>query len=257
MVGASGRLGRCILKALTQAAFLKQFNLVAAIVSMQSAYLDRVVSDEPGLDALDSSLRFSANLSKYLDKPDLVDVIIDCSTPESSMHTLGLAKLLNKKLVLCATGFNPEQLDQITQAAKTMSIVFAPNTSIGMNLTNALTKWLAEKVPLETDIQVLETHHIYKKDAPSGSAKQLANSIHQAGERRQGAYPIVTSMRMGETVGEHTLFFNFAGEQIQITHKAFDRSVFAVGALTAANWLNQVIHPGFYTMEDVLLLNTK
>jgi 4-hydroxy-tetrahydrodipicolinate reductase len=239
---------------LAKPAYSEQFNLVAAIVSMQSPLKDKPVSHETGLD---TSLLFSANLSKYLDHPNLIDVIIDCSLPESSMHTLELAKLSNKKVVLCVTGFNPEQLDNIAKAAQTLPLVVAPNTSIGMNLTHVISKWIAEKVPLGTDIQILETHHIHKKDAPSGAARQLANGVHQAGKLRQLDYPTITSMRQGETVGEHTLFFNFEGEQIQLTHKAFDRSIFALGAISAATWLNQITQPGFYTMEDVMLLNAK
>ncbi len=247
VIGAAGRLGLCVLKALSQPEFAAQFNLVGAIVSSQSACRDKPVAL---LSALRTKLLFSENLQAHLDQ---TDVIIDCASAESTLQTLALAKAAQKKLIICATGFNAEQLNQIKQAAKTLPIVFAPNTSIGLNLTNAVAKWLGSKTPDHTDIQIIETHHVHKKDAPSGAAKQLAETVFEATD----AHPSITSLRIGETVGEHTLLFTLNGEQIQLTHKAFDRSIFALGALRAATWVNQLNKPGYYTMDDVLLLNEK
>jgi 4-hydroxy-tetrahydrodipicolinate reductase len=245
VVGAAGRLGLCVLKSLLQPEFADKINLVGAIVSNQSGYKNRPVVSEIGLK---SSLVFSDDLSAYIKQ---ADVILDCSSPESSMQTLALAKSAHKKLILCATGFTATQLDNIKQTAQVIPIVFAPNTSIGLNLTNAVTKLLCTKIPGNTDIQIIETHHVHKKDAPSGAAKQLANTVNAFTDSQ----PVITSMRIGETIGEHTVLFTLNGEQIQLTHKAFDRSIFALGALRAATWLNRVIQPAFYTMDDVLLLN--
>lgn len=244
VVGAAGRLGLCILKALSQPEFSGKFSLIGAIVSPQSACRGKPVAL---LSALRTKLLFSENLQNTLEN---TDVIIDCSSPESTLQTLELAKSARKKLVICATGFTAEQLDYIKKSAKTFPLVFAPNTSIGLNLTNGLAKWLGAKIPEQTDIQIIETHHVHKKDAPSGAAKQLADSLFEVTD----ATPSITSLRIGETVGEHTLLFTLNGEQIQITHKAFDRSIFAIGALRAATWVNKLNQPGFYTMEDVLSL---
>ncbi len=254
VIGAAGRLGLCVLNALLHSEFLGKFNLVGAIVSKQSAHQNQPVAS---LSNLQTKLRFTNDLSQLLaSSSDIIDIIIDCSLPESSLQTVNLiqqAKLVSKKLVLCATGFSFEQQETIRQAANFLSIVFVPNASIGMNLTHALAKYAAKKIPELTDIQILETHHVHKKDAPSGAAKQLANSIEQI----TGQFPTIRSTRVGETIGEHTLLFNLNGEQIQLTHKALDRSIFALGALRAATWVNQVTQPGFYTMEDVLFLNAK
>ena len=247
VVGAAGRLGSCVLKALLQPEYAQSIYLIGAIVSTRSVYLNKPVAD---LSGLDTKINFSDDLKKHV---ALADVIIDCSLPESSMHSLALAKAMNKKIVLCATGFTTEQQATIQQVAQLIPVIFAPNTSVGMNLTNALVKWLAEKVPVATDIQILETHHVHKKDAPSGAAKQLADTVYKVTDN----HPVVTSMRLGEAIGEHTLFFTLQGEQIQLSHKAFDRSIFALGALRAAQWVNQATQAGFYTMDDVLSLNNK
>lgn len=247
VVGAAGRLGLCVLKALSQPEFVAQFNLVGAIVSPQSACRGKPVAL---LSALTTKLLFSEKLSSCLES---TEVIIDCSSPESTLQTLELAKSAGKKVVICTTGFNSEQLNQIKHVAQILPVVFAPNTSIGLNLTNGLSKWLAEKLPKDTDIQIIETHHVHKKDAPSGAAKQLANSLFDVTD----THPSITSLRIGETVGEHTLLFTLNGEQIQLTHKALDRSIFAFGALRAATWVNQLNKPGYYTMNDVLHLNQK
>lgn len=244
VVGAAGRLGLCVLKALLQPELSAQYTLVGAIVSKQSACHDKPVAL---LSGLGTKLLFSDNLEASLDN---AHVIIDCASPESSMHSLAMAKAKHKKIVLCATGFTDEKQAQIQQAAKTLPVVVAPNTSVGLNLTNALTKWLSAHIPAQTDIQIIETHHVHKKDAPSGAAKQLARTIYEVTDSEPG----ITSLRVGETVGEHTLLFTLQGEQIQITHKAFDRSIFALGALRAASWLQKQTKPGLYTMESVLEL---
>lgn len=249
LIGAAGRLGSCVLKALMQSKYSQEYNLVGAIVSKKSAYLNKSVKKIADLD-LDTDLLFSDNVEKYLSQ---LDLILDCSSPESSMHSLQLAKAANKKIILCATGFTSDQQAIIRQTAQFIPIVFAPNTSIGLNLTNAIAKFLTEKTSEKVDIQILETHHVHKKDAPSGAAKLLAETIYQATDKM----PTIDSMRVGEVVGEHTLLFTLQGEQIQITHKAMDRSIFALGALRAAKWLSQVSQPEFYTMADVLRLNTK
>lgn len=244
VVGAAGRLGLCVLKALIQPAFSAQYTLVGAIVSKQSACRDKPVAL---LSGLGTKLLFSDNLEASLEN---AHVIIDCASAESSMHSLAVAKAKHKKVILCATGFSDEQQAQIQETAKTIPVVVAPNTSVGLNLTNALAKWLGTKIPAQTDIQIIETHHVHKKDAPSGAAKQLAKTIYEATDSE----PSITSLRVGETVGEHTLLFTFQGEQIQLTHKAFDRSIFAIGALKAASWVNKINKAGLYKMDDVLQL---
>lgn len=245
VVGAAGRLGLCVLKALMQPELSAQYTLVGAIVSKQSACHDKPVAL---LSGLGTKLLFSDNLEASLEN---AHVIIDCASAESSMHSLAAAKAKHKKVILCATGFTDEQQAQIQQAAKTVPVVLAPNTSVGLNLTNALTKWLSAHIPVKTDIQIIETHHVHKKDAPSGAAKQLAKTIQTVTHNE----PNITSLRVGETVGEHTLMFTLQGEQLQITHKAFDRSIFAIGALKAATWLQKHNKAGLYTMNDVLNLN--
>lgn len=246
LVGATGRLGLSVLKMLSQAEYSKQYNLVAAIVSKNSDYLNTSVAS---LSSIHTPLLFSEDLEKFLPQ---IQVILDCSLPAASMHNLALAQSAHKKMVLCATGFTSEQQASIQLAAQNIPVVVAPNTSMGMALTNRLIKSLAEKMSamtdIQTDIQIVETHHIHKKDAPSGAAKQLAQTILEKTDKK----PLITSLRMGEVVGEHTLFFTVQGEQIQLTHRALDRSIFALGALRAAKWLAKVVQPGFYTMENVL-----
>ena len=177
------------------------------------------------------------------------DVIIDFSHPDAIDEVCRAASQHGKSLVIGTTGHSQEQRRMIQEAAQSLPIVFAPNFSVGVNVLFWLTRKAAELLERDFDPEIIETHHKMKKDAPSGTAKTLAE-ILKAEQKNQNEIPI-QSIREGEVVGEHTVIFSGPGERIELTHRAASREIFARGALRAAKWIVGR-PPGLYSMQDVL-----
>jgi 4-hydroxy-tetrahydrodipicolinate reductase len=176
------------------------------------------------------------------------DVLIEFTTPEATLAHLKDCLQYRRAMVIGTTGLNTSQLDQIKTAAKEIPIVYSPNMSVGVNVFFRLVKEAARSLPKDSTVKIVEAHHIHKKDAPSGTAKQLAQIIKEAkGEEVKD----IQSIREGEIVGDHRVFFESAFDTIELRHSAKSRSIFAQGALVAAKWLADQ-KPGFYNMEDVL-----
>jgi 4-hydroxy-tetrahydrodipicolinate reductase len=175
------------------------------------------------------------------------DVAIDFSNA-SSIHEVCSAALENERaLVVGTTGHSPEQRQLIEKTAESLPIVFASNFSVGVNALFALTRRAAEIFGSEFKPEIVETHHTQKKDAPSGTAKTLAEILKS---ELQIEIPI-ESIRKGDVVGEHTVTFVGPSERLELTHRAGSREIFARGALRAAEWV--VGKPaGLYSMQDVL-----
>lgn len=196
------------------------------------------------------------------------DVVIDFSFREATAPLAKLCAKYKKPLVIGTTGHSEAQRAEILECAKEIPIVWAGNYSIGVNLLNYLTKIAAKVLPESYDIEIVEMHHRFKKDAPSGTAEKLLNIAKQArgasddevvygrrglvGERPVGQIG-VHALRGGSVVGDHTVIFAADGERLELTHKAADRKIFALGALRAAKWLAGK-EAGLYGMEDVLEL---
>lgn len=194
------------------------------------------------------------------------DVIIDFSHPSSLNKLLEFALKTRTPVVIATTGFDEEQQAEINRAAEEIPLLQASNTSIGMNLLFSLVKQSAKALGEGVDIEIVESHHRRKKDAPSGSAKSLVQSVEQGlNEKRkivygrEGESPRETgeigvhAIRGGDIKGVHHVHFIDDMEQITLSHEAMDRKVFASGALKAGKFLiNQP--PGKYGMEDVLNL---
>ena len=170
-------------------------------------------------------------------------------------------------MVLGTTGFTDEQKQVIQEAAKDIAIVFAPNMSVGVNLTFKLLDIAARVLGDEVDIEVIEAHHRHKVDAPSGTALRMGEVVAdalgrdlsecavygregQTGERERKTIGFET-IRAGDIVGEHTVMFADIGERVEITHKASSRMTFANGAVRAAKWLDNH-DKGLFDMQDVL-----
>ena len=152
-------------------------------------------------------------------------------------------------LVVGTTGHSSEQRRVIEKAGKSLPIVFASNFSVGVNALFSLTRKAAEILGPEFDLGIVETHHCMKKDAPSGTAKTLAEILRTA--RKLDDQVPIQSIREGEVVGDHTVSFAGPGERLELTHRASSREIFARGALRAAQWI--IGKPaGLYTMQDVL-----
>jgi len=197
----------------------------------------------------------------------LGDVVIDFTDPEATLRHVEIAAENGKAMVVGTTGMDAAQQEDLEKASRKIPIVFAPNTSVGVNL---LFKVLADVAPIlgdAYDVEIFETHHRYKKDAPSGTAKKMAEVISSAlgrdldevavhgrsgmvGERKSSEIGIF-SMRGGDVVGDHTVVFAGLGDRVELTHRAHSRDTFARGAVRAALWVAGRV-PGLYDMMDVL-----
>ncbi len=199
------------------------------------------------------------------------DLLIDFTTVESSIDNLEFCKAHGKSLVIGTTGFSEGQKQVIDRAGDAIPIVFAANMSVGMNLCFHLLKQMSEVLAVDSDIEIIETHHRHKVDSPSGTALRLGEVIADTLGRdltrcavygREGidkprARDTIgfATVRGGDVVGDHTVLFASEGERVELTHKASSRMTFAKGAVRAAQWL--VGKPAnCYNMEDVLGLSS-
>jgi 4-hydroxy-tetrahydrodipicolinate reductase len=175
------------------------------------------------------------------------DVAIDFSQADSINEICRAASQHGKSLVIGTTGHSQQQRKTIEQTAHSVPIVLASNFSVGVNVLFWLTQKAAELLGSDFNPEIVETHHKMKKDAPSGTAKTLAEILKAT---RNSEIPI-QSIREGDVVGEHSVVFSGAGERLELTHRAANRGIFARGALRAAKWIVDK-PPGLYSMQDVL-----
>ena len=195
------------------------------------------------------------------------DVLIDFTRPEATLNVLSICQNAGKAMVIGTTGFSDEGLKIINQASSDIPIVFAPNMSVGVNLTLKLLETTAKVIGTDSNIEIVEAHHRHKVDAPSGTALKMGEVIANALGRdlsecavfgREGTEEPrdrqtigFSSIRGGDVVGEHTVTFFMEGERVEITHKASSRMTYANGAVKACQWLNNQEN-GLYSMQDVL-----
>jgi 4-hydroxy-tetrahydrodipicolinate reductase len=194
-------------------------------------------------------------------------VITDFTSPEASLSLLDALEGKQARLVIGTTGFDKAGIGRIAKAAKKIPIVFSPNMSLGVNLLFALTDLAAKKLGASFDIEIIEAHHRFKKDSPSGTARALGEIAASArgttyedavkngrsgitGGRTSGEIGM-HSVRGGDIVGDHTVLFAGLGERLELRHMAHSRAPLARGAVAAAKWL-AAQKPGLYTMRDVL-----
>lgn len=258
ILGANGRMGRALVTVAKQ----QQLNLSAATV--------RAGSDLIGVDA--GALAGVGNIGLPLcainsDSINNADIWVDFTMPEAMLTHLQLAVAANKAMVIGVTGLTDAQYQQVQAASRHIPIVWAPNMSVGVNLLLHLVQTAAKVMGQSADIEIIEAHHRFKKDAPSGTAMAIGASIAKAldrdlaevavygregitGEREQQTIGFAT-VRGGDIIGDHTALFADLGERLEITHKASSRNTFAQGALRAAVWL-QNKQQGLYSMQQVL-----
>ena len=177
------------------------------------------------------------------------DVVIDFSHADAIKGICHAALQHRQSLVIGTTGHSAIQQQLIAKTAESLPIVFASNFSIGVNALFALTHSAAKILRDEFDVEIIETHHRMKKDAPSGTAKTLAEILKKA-RKIDNEIP-TRSIREGDVVGEHTVIFAGPAERVELTHRANSREIFARGALRAAEWIVDK-PPGLYSMQDVL-----
>jgi 4-hydroxy-tetrahydrodipicolinate reductase len=264
LIGATGRMGTAIVRALAdREAGAIEIVLAAASSTSKSAGLD--IGEIAGGRAI--GVKVSGDLP-----PDLAsaEVAIDFSRPELSLRALNVCRAARVPIVIGTTGHGAEFEARIAGASREIAVLVAPNTSIGVAVAQELVRIAASALPPEFDIEIVESHHKHKLDAPSGTALALADSAAKArgldshadtltgrtgaGARRSGEIGIA-SLRAGDIVGTHTVLFAGSGERLTVGHEATDRSIFAQGAIRAAVWL-AAQKPGRYTMANVLGLKT-
>ncbi len=244
-------------------------NLVQAVDEHPEAQLG-AASERPGSEAIgqavgqEGRVRLVEDLATVTDD---FDVLIDFTSPQATMQHLELCANGGKGLVIGTTGLDAEQEQRLRTAAEGLPIVYAPNMSVGVNLTFKLVELAARALGDSVDVEILEAHHRHKVDAPSGTALKLGRVVAetlgrdleqdavygregQTGARDRRTIGFAT-VRGGDIVGEHTTLFAGDGERVEITHKASSRTVFASGAVRAAVWLAGAGN-GLFDMQDVL-----
>jgi len=262
ITGAAGRMGRNLIEAVHNA---EQANLSAAVERVGSSFIAVDAGEMAGIGTQNVAISDSmANAIKTS------DVCIDFTRPEVTLENIKTCLETGTKMVIGTTGFSEEQKLEIEKASQKIAIVFAPNMSVGVNLTLKLLDMAAKVLGDDVDIEIIEAHHRHKIDAPSGTALRMGEVIADAldrdlaecavygregntGERDRKTIGFET-IRAGDIVGEHTVMFADIGERIEITHKASSRMTFAKGAVKAAIWLDEY-ETGLYDMQDVLGLN--
>ena len=201
------------------------------------------------------------------DMLDAFDVLVDFTRPEATLEYLSICRKTGKGMVIGTTGFSNDGLLAISQAAKEIPIVFAPNMSVGVNLSLKLLEMAAKVIGDDADIEIVEVHHRHKVDAPSGTALKMGEVVANALGRDLSTCALYgregieeprdrqtigfSTVRGGDVVGDHTVSFFMEGERVEITHKASSRMTFANGAVRAAAWLSGQ-PSGLYSMQDVL-----
>jgi 4-hydroxy-tetrahydrodipicolinate reductase len=195
------------------------------------------------------------------------DVLVDFSVHDAVPAAARAAAQAGKGLVIGTTGLSPDERKVVEESARVIPVVWAPNMSLGVNLLFALVERAAGVLGLDYDVEIVETHHHFKKDAPSGTALRLGEKVAEGrtqafgdvavygragvgGERPRGQIGI-HALRAGDVVGDHTVLFATEGEQVTLGHRATSRDAFAMGALRAALWVHGR-PPGLYGMHDVL-----
>lgn len=261
VAGASGRMGKMLIEA-----------IAAADDTVLAGALDVAASPFIGTDAAaflgkPSGVLIESDLAKGLSQ---ADVLIDFTRPEGTLNHLAYCAAHGIKMIIGTTGFDDAGKVAIAAAAEKTAIVFAPNMSVGVNVTLKLLEMAAKSFSHGYDIEIIEAHHRHKVDAPSGTALKMGEVIADTlgrdlnevgvfsregvtGERDPSSIGFAT-IRGGDIVGDHTVLFAGIGERVEITHKSSSRVTYAHGSLRAARFLADK-QTGLFDMFDVLGLH--
>jgi len=257
IVGARGRMGQALTRCVLES---DDLTLVGAV--------DRSDSPGQGEDAARlCGMPESGVLVTDVLRPPRGSIVVDFSLPGATDQNVRRCLECNVPLVLGTTGIGPETRDLLKQAGKDIPIVSAPNFSVGVTLLLRLASIAAKALGPEYETEIFELHHRHKRDAPSGTALRIGESIAKALGRNFDEVAVrsrdktetqrtpeeigLAALRGGDSVGEHTVMFLGEGERLELVHRATDRGIFARGALRAARWLADR-PPGLYDMADVL-----
>ncbi|ATX79244.1 dihydrodipicolinate reductase [Mariprofundus aestuarium] len=260
VVGASGRMGRMLVSAISDA---KGAVLAGATERTGSAFVGRDAGELAGIETL------GVNIVDDINSCSEADVIIDFTAPAATLSHAAFAASHDMGMVIGTTGFEAAQMDELRDILSGSPVVMAANYSVGVNLALSLIERAAEVLGDDYDAEIFEAHHRHKVDAPSGTALAMGRALAVGrcvslddtavysregitGARKPGSIGF-SVVRGGNIVGEHQAMFIADEERIEINHVASDRMVFAKGAVRAGSWL-MAKDAGWYDMQDVLNL---
>jgi len=258
VIGIAGRMGKTIAGCIEDT---EGVELGGGTEQAGSPNLGKDVGEIIGIDK--KGIAVSDDLGIALEN---CDVVIDFTTPESSLQTLNISAGKGKPVVVGTTGFSPEQRKEIEQIGKKIPCVVAPNMSIGVNVLFKLVADAARVLGDAYDVEIVEAHHKFKKDAPSGTAvriseivaESLGRNIDEVGVYGRKGIALRTpkeigihTLRAGDIIGEHRVLFGGMGENFEVFHRAQSRETFARGSIRAAQWILGQPN-GVYDMQDVL-----
>lgn len=259
VVGANGRMGRRLIEAAHQGVHTQ---VGAAFARSGSPLAGQDAGSIAGIGQIDVPVH--GEIGSHSDD---FDVLVDFTSIEATMRHLEICRDAGRAIVIGTTGLSDAQKDQLSEAARDIPVVFAPNMSIGINVLLQVLGQVASMLGDDYDVEIIEAHHRHKVDAPSGTALRLGEAVADSlgrdldrvaiygregitGEREAETIGFST-IRGGDVVGDHTVLFAGIGERVEITHKASSRMTFAKGAVRAAQWVADK-PAGLYDMSHVL-----
>jgi 4-hydroxy-tetrahydrodipicolinate reductase len=259
VVGAAGRMGGTVIRTIHEA---EGIEVSGTVERPDHPFLNRDIGDVSGLGEI--GVRLGGDIEKVIKAGD---VVIDFTTPEVSLRSLEVSSGSGVAAVIGPTGFTSQQMEKVAELARKTRCVVSPNMSVGVNLMFKVVGEIARILGEDYDVEILEAHHRFKKDSPSGTAMKLGEIIASAlnrdfpqvgvfgrrgviGERKPQEIGM-QAVRAGDIVGDHTVMFGGLGERLEVTHRSHSRDNFARGAIRAAKWV--VTQPnGLYDMGNVL-----
>jgi len=257
--GCLGRMGRNLVENLKGS---EEIEVVGGIEAEECVYLGQDIGDVLGIGWIGGKIY--TDISQSI---ELCDILVEFTNPIVTLEHLRIAQRFRKGAVIGTTGFSPEEMREIWLLSANIPIVVSPNMSVGINLLFKLAWAAATVLGQEFDIEIVETHHNKKLDAPSGTAKKLLEILADVRKKKPeecasyGRYELsgerkpdeigVMSVRGGDVVGEHTVLFLGKGERLELIHRAYNRLPFVRGTIQAIKFLSK-IKPGLYDMDDVL-----
>jgi 4-hydroxy-tetrahydrodipicolinate reductase len=259
VAGAAGRMGSRLVALLQEE---KELRLVGALEAPGHPALGRDAGEAAGVGRLTVPITADAEAALGKDR-----ILIEFSIPEASLAHARVVARQGGRAVIGTTGFSASQRKELKEIGRNVPILVSPNMSVAVNVAFRVLADMARMLGDDYDVEIVETHHRFKKDAPSGTALRMAEVVAEALGRdlaKSAVYnrhdkPVertrteigIAALRSGDVVGEHTVSFGSLGERLELTHRAHSRDNFARGALRGARFI-ATAKPGLYSMQDVL-----
>jgi 4-hydroxy-tetrahydrodipicolinate reductase len=259
--GASGRMSQMIARLIAQE---KGMKVIGAIEKKGHPDMGKKLSDIADINSASLNCKISASLKKVIEE---ADVIVEYTSPKSTLEHLQEALRYKKAMVIGTTGLSKIETDKIKKASSKIPIFFSPNSSISVNLIFDVLDKIAAVLGDEYNVEIVETHHVHKKDAPSGTAQKMAEIIACARkkqpskvitygrkgrtESRPAEQICIHALRAGNVKGRHEIRFTSEEDEIIIIHDAFSRNIFAKGALKAIKYIADK-KKGLFTTKDLI-----